>query len=67
MNSQGDNGAAIGSLWTAREVATFLKCSTSWVYLHSEAGTLPSVRICGLRRFVPAEVAAWALDGKKRR
>jgi predicted DNA-binding transcriptional regulator AlpA len=67
VNGQIENGSSIGSLWTAREVATFLKCSTSWVYLHSEDGTLPSVRICGLRRFVPAEVAAWALDAKKGR
>lgn len=48
-------------LWTAREVAAYLKCSRSWVYLHGEDGTLPSVKIAGLRRFVPSEIRAFAL------
>jgi excisionase family DNA binding protein len=48
------------SLWTARDVAAFLRVSRSWVYLHAEAGTLPSVRIGGLRRFVPAAIRTYA-------
>lgn len=48
------------ALWTAKEVATFLKASKSWVYLHAADGTLPSVQIGGLRRFVPEQVRAYA-------
>ena len=49
-------------LWDARDVATYLKASRSWVYLHAEDGTLPSVRIGGLRRFVPDQIRAFALS-----
>ena len=48
-------------LWTAKDVAAYLKVSQSWVYSHAEDGSLPSVKICGLRRFVPAQVRAYAL------
>lgn len=48
-------------LWTAKETAAFLKVSVSWIYLHAAAGTLPSVRIVGLRRFIPAQVRAFAV------
>jgi len=51
-------------LWDAKDVAAFLKVSRSWVYLHAEAGTLPSVKVGGLRRFVPAHVRAWATGEK---
>jgi predicted DNA-binding transcriptional regulator AlpA len=47
-------------LWTAAEVASFMKASRSWVYFHAEAGTLPSVKIIGLRRFIPEQVRAFA-------
>lgn len=46
------------ALWDSKDVANFLKASRSWVYLHAEDGTLPSVRIGGLRRFIPAEIRA---------
>ncbi len=48
------------SLWDARDVAAYLKVSRSWVYLHAEDGTLPSVHIGGLRRFIPAQIRAFA-------
>ncbi len=48
------------ALWTAVDVATYLKVSRSWVYLHAEDGTLPSVRIGGLRRFIPDHIRAFA-------
>ena len=51
-------------LWTAKDVAAFLRVSRAWVYLHSEQGTLPSLRIGGLRRFVPAEIRAYAAGGR---
>lgn len=47
-------------LWTAKDVAAYLKVSTSWVYLHAEDGSLPSVRIGGLRRFFPVQIHAFA-------
>lgn len=50
----------IEPLWTATDVAGFLRVSRSWVYLHAEAGDLPSVRIGGLRRFMPDQIRAYA-------
>jgi len=47
-------------LWIAKQVAAYLQVSTSWVYMHAESGTIPSVRIGGLRRFVPEQVRAYA-------
>jgi excisionase family DNA binding protein len=47
-------------LWDARDVATYLKASRSWVYLHAEDGTLPCVRIGGLLRFLPDQIRAFA-------
>ena len=48
------------SLWRAKEVAAYLRASISWVYMHAEDGTLPSVRIGGLRRFHPEAIRAYA-------
>ena len=47
-------------LWDARDVAAYLNVSRSWVYMHAEAGTLPSARIGGLRRFLPDQIRAYA-------
>jgi len=47
------------SLWTAREVAAFLRTSTKWVYHHASTGTLPCVHVAGFRRFEPAVIRAW--------
>jgi excisionase family DNA binding protein len=47
-------------LWTAADVAAFLKASRSWVYLHTDDGTLPSVKLGGLRRFIPEQIRAFA-------
>ncbi|WP_235969504.1 helix-turn-helix domain-containing protein [Anaeromyxobacter diazotrophicus] len=58
QSSQGDNENE--PLWDARDVAGFLKVSRSWVYSHTEDGTLPSVRIGGLRRFIPAHIRSFA-------
>ena len=48
------------TLWTANDVARYLKASRSWVYQHAESGVLPSVRIMGLLRFHPDAVRAFA-------
>lgn len=48
------------TLWTAREVARYLRASRSWVYQKAEGGTLPSLHIGGLLRFDPVQVRAFA-------
>jgi excisionase family DNA binding protein len=57
MNSP---GTIIEPLWRAKDVAEYLNASPSWVYMHAEDGTLPSVRIAGLRRFHPEAIRAYA-------
>ena len=47
-------------LWKVNDVAEYLGVSSSWVYLHAEAGDLPSLRIGGLRRFSPEAIRAYA-------
>lgn len=51
---------AFEALWTAEDVAAYLQASRSWVYQKAESGVLPSVRICGLLRFEPETVRAFA-------
>lgn len=46
----------IEPLWTVKEVATYLRASTSWVYKAAERGTLPCVRLGAMLRFRPAEI-----------
>jgi excisionase family DNA binding protein len=48
------------SLWTAMDVARYLKVSRSWVYHRAEAGLLPSLRVGNFLRFDPAAVRAFA-------
>lgn len=47
-------------LWDARDTATFLKSSPSWVYHQAQAGNLPCLKIGGLLRFEPAAIRAFA-------
>jgi excisionase family DNA binding protein len=47
-------------LWEVKDVVAYLKVSPSWVYMHAQDGTLPSVRIGGLRRFHPEAIRAYA-------
>lgn len=47
-------------LWTAVEVAHYLKASRSWVYQRAASGELPSVKIIGLLRFDPDVIRAFA-------
>ena len=46
-------------LWTAREVATYLRASISWVYKAAERGELPSIRLGAMLRFDPSAIRAW--------
>jgi hypothetical protein len=50
-------------LWTAEDVAAYLKASRSWVYQKAAAGVLPSLQVCGLLRFEPAKIRAFARGG----
>jgi hypothetical protein len=55
-------------LWTAKDVATYLNASTSWVYQKAEAGLIPYLpRLPGSNflRFDPAAIKAYA-EGKWR-
>jgi excisionase family DNA binding protein len=47
-------------LWTAKQVADYLNVSRSWVYQHSENGTLPRLQIGALVRFDPEAIRAYA-------
>ena len=51
--------AATEALWTADDVAAYLKVSRSWVYQHAASGTLPCLHAGGLLRFDPAVIRAW--------
>lgn len=54
----------IESLWTAKDVAKFLRASRSWVYQRAESGELPSLRIGGMLRFEPESIVAFARRGQ---
>jgi len=47
-------------LWTVKEVAKYLRMSSSWVYKMAEAGLLPVRRIGSSLRFDPEEIRAYA-------
>ncbi len=49
------------ALWTADEVAAFIKCSVSYVYKSAERGELPCVRVGRMLRFKPEAVRAIVL------
>ena len=46
-------------LWTARQVADFIKCSVSYVYKAAERDLLPTVHIGRMLRFRPEDVRAF--------
>jgi excisionase family DNA binding protein len=47
-------------LWDAREAASFLKVSRSWIYARVERDEMPYIRVGGLIRFVPSRLRDWA-------
>lgn len=49
------------ALWTADEVATFIKCSVSYVYKSAERGEIPCVRVGRMLRFKPDAVRGLVL------
>ncbi len=50
------------SLWTAEEVAGFLRVSRSWVYQKAASNEIPSLRFAGCLRFDPQAIRAWLLN-----
>ncbi|TNF32492.1 MAG: DNA-binding protein [Deltaproteobacteria bacterium] len=52
-------------LWTATEVAEYLRVSRSWVYERAARGDLPHLRFGGHLRFDPAEVVEYARGGSE--
>jgi excisionase family DNA binding protein len=58
--SAGAVAGAPEALWTAAEVAGYLRCSRSKVYQAAEARTLPSLHVGGQLRFEPERIRAWA-------
>jgi len=51
-------------LWDVARVARFLGFSRDTVYRLVEKGQIPFRRICARLRFLPAEIRAWASEGK---
>jgi len=49
-------------LWTAIDVANYLKVSRSWVYHRAEANQLPHLRVGGLLRFEPEAIRRYARE-----
>ncbi len=61
MSNQSTNPATQAEpnhLWSADDVAAYLRTSRSWVYKAAADGTLPSIRIGSVLRFLPASVEA---------
>ena len=48
------------TLWTAADVARYLRTSVSFVYKVTEAGSLPCLRVGAMLRFDPETVRAFA-------
>jgi excisionase family DNA binding protein len=53
------------ALWTADEVAAFIKCSVSYVYKAAERGEIPGVRVGRMLRFKPDTVRTLVLGGEE--
>jgi excisionase family DNA binding protein len=60
MNAPHDTMHASEPLWTAEDVAAFLRVSLSMVYKLRRQGSLPAVRVGALFRFQPDTVRGFA-------
>jgi excisionase family DNA binding protein len=47
-------------LWDVKRAAQFLGLSPDGVYRAAERGDIPSIRVLNRRRFIPANLKAWA-------
>lgn len=53
------------TLWTAKDVARFLKFSISWVRKATSRGTIPYQRLGGYAiRYDPEKIKTWARTGE---
>ncbi len=66
-SGEGPPLAREGALWTASDVARYLKTSRSWVYQAMASGRLPSIRVGHLRRFDPANIRTWTTANASRK
>jgi excisionase family DNA binding protein len=61
MSSSNDHTKGAGeSLWSAADVAQYLRVSRSWVYHRVAAGEIPCIHLGPLVRFDPEIVRAYA-------
>ena len=60
MQPQGFPQQQAEPLWTAEDVAGFLRVSLSMIYKLRRAGSLPAVRVGALYRFEPDAIRAFA-------
>jgi len=62
MDAPRRDATASEPLWTAEDVAAFLRVSLSMVYKLRRQGSLPAVRVGALFRFRPEAVRGFASD-----
>src|SRR6266545_6351484 len=60
-----DEGRAMESMMTVRQVAELLGVHENWVYDHAASGQLPSYKIGGTRRFAPDELRGWIAEHRE--
>jgi excisionase family DNA binding protein len=57
--------ATDSALWTAQEVAAFLRLNEQTVRRMAARGDLPCVRVGGGLRFVPSDITRWVSARKE--
>ncbi len=62
MDAPNASSRVADPLWTAEDVAAFLRVSLSMVYKLRRQGSLPAVRVGALLRFQPDTVRGFARD-----
>lgn len=61
MSSAVGTVGVMDKMWTAAEVAAFLKVSRDWVYKRVTEGSIPFVKLpTGLTRYHPEQIRAYA-------
>jgi excisionase family DNA binding protein len=60
MEAKITTAEAFEALWTAEDVASYLRASKSFVYKAAEDGRLPCLRIGSMMRFDPTTIRAFA-------
>lgn len=60
MSAAPNNPRVADALWTAEDVAAFLRVSLSMVYKLRRTGMLPAIRVGALFRFEPDAIRTFA-------